>query len=253
MAFKPFMTYWKRFFKAVQILYLSLAFLTLQAHTCYLIYVKQALDRDEIVASHEDDEDLDSSNYTFSEQTLFGIKCAMVTMVASLLVTNFLTYRAHLLTAGAFKGIKMQYVNIEGYQYKKSLRCLNVLFILSQSYKLRYEKYVAYVNKHTASYVKRAMIAQVIFIGSILAFDFIQPYAIEEFAIPLSYYIGLIAMDFPKAVLFIVKVVLFPIVFGIHRLFMVFDATCCGAKQYPMHRSVAEDLELDRWIRDDAK
>ena len=101
------------------------------------------------------------------------------------------------------------------------------------------------MNKNTVPYVQRAMIAQGIFIGGIIAFDFIQPYAIEEFAIPTSYYIQLIAMDFPRAVLFVVKVALFPIVFIFHRLLLMIDTTCCGTKQHPYHRTISEDLELE--------
>ena len=192
------------------------------------------MDRDEILANHQDDEDLDSSNYDFSEEKLRYIKLGMVVMVGSLLVTNFLTYRAHLLTIQAFKWIKMQNLNGEGYGYRPKLQCLDILFIFSRSHKLRYDEYIQYVNKYTDVYKRRALIWQICSIGSILAFDFIQPWEIEEFGIPRSYYVLIIAMDFPRYVLFIVKVALFPIVFAIHRLLMCLNPTCCGRKQFPM-------------------
>ena len=41
------------------------------------------------------------------------------------------------------------------------------------------------------------------------------------------------------------KLLIFPIIFGIHRLLMAIDQNCCGSKCYPIKRSINEDLEID--------
>ena len=45
--------------------------------------------------------------------------------------------------------------------------------IFSQSYKMRYDEYVAYIKRYESIYVSRSLAAQLIFVGAILAFDLI--------------------------------------------------------------------------------
>ena len=139
----------------------------------------------------------------------------------------------------------MQNMNVEGFQYSKFGRCLNLLFIFSQSYKMRYDEYVAYIKRYESIYVSRSLAAQLIFVGAILAFDLIQPYQIEELKIHVSYYALLVAFAFPQFIFFCIKVALFPWIFALHRMFMCIDVTCCGRKKFPMARSISEDLEID--------
>ena len=47
-AFKPFMTYWRRFFRGASIAYLSFLFLAVQIFNVRLIYITWVLDYQEL-------------------------------------------------------------------------------------------------------------------------------------------------------------------------------------------------------------
>ena len=156
-AFKPFMTYWRRFFKAASIVYLTLLFLTVQIFNLRLIWYTRGLDYQEL--QDNKDEDADPDYYDFDRRKLREIKAALIILAMCMFVTNYLTYRAHLVTVQAFKSLKMQNMNVEGFQYSKFGRCLNLAFIFSQSYGMRYDEYVVYIKRNEEIYVTKSLAA----------------------------------------------------------------------------------------------
>ena len=149
LASKPFMTYWRRFFKVVTIIYLTILFIAVQAYNCVILIEKFALSYDEIIANYpwedanehiedvEDKRDLDDEDEEFkldpdfNERKYNETKIGLLILISCLFMTNYLTYRAHLVTIQAFKSIKMQNINVEGFKYNRGGRWLNILFIFS--------------------------------------------------------------------------------------------------------------------------
>lgn len=99
------MTYWRRFFKAASIVYLTLLFLTVQIFNLRLIWYTRGLDYQEL--QDNKDEHADPDYYDFDRRKLREIKAALIILAMCMFVTNYLTYRAHLVTVQAFKSLKM--------------------------------------------------------------------------------------------------------------------------------------------------
>ena len=63
----------------------------------------------------DDDDDEVELDRDFDEKNLSEIKIILLILIACLFVTNYLTYRAHIVTLQAFKSIKMQNIQVEGF------------------------------------------------------------------------------------------------------------------------------------------
>ena len=80
------MTYWRRFFKAASIAYLSLLFIAVQVFNVKLIWDTRALDYNEL--QNNKDEDADPEYYDFDERKLREVKAAFI--ILALCMTNII-------------------------------------------------------------------------------------------------------------------------------------------------------------------
>ena len=131
-------------------------FIAVQTYNCVILLEKFGMSYEEIIRNYwedvieniedvGDERDLDDEDEEFKldpdfdEQTFTQTKISLLILISCLFMTNYLTYRAHLVTIQAFKSIKMQNINVKGFNYSRRARWLNILFIFSQSYRLRYD------------------------------------------------------------------------------------------------------------------
>ena len=133
----------------------------------------------------------------------------------------------------------------KGKEYKPWLKPVNWLFFLSNTVLLSYDEYILYVRRNRSKDVTRATYSTIFILILGIGFQFITYDEIKELRLPNLFMVLIITTEFQMEFGLIWKLLIFPIIFGIHRLLMAIDQKCCGSKCYPIKRSVYEDLEID--------
>ena len=78
-------------------------------------YRGDSAEEDGTIRALEDDEEELALDQDFDEKNLTETKIIMLLLITGLFVTNYFTYRAHIVTLQAFKIIKMQNIKVEGF------------------------------------------------------------------------------------------------------------------------------------------
>jgi len=120
------------------------------------------------------------------------------------------------------------------------MKPINLLFSLSNTYWLRYDEYIIYVQREKKNYVRVALYSTIIMVSLIIGFQLVQMDDIKELRIPYTFIIMIIMLEFQIELGLVFKMILFPFAFGFHRLIMcIFRCCACGRRCYPVYRTIS--------------
>ncbi len=141
-------------------------------------------------------------------------------MIASMIPSNVLTYRARLFTMEIMKEIKRNNVEAEGIGYSSTKRKFNFLFCCGRFQRLSYNEYLLHRNRNGDKFSLQALYVKVVAILFLVTTQFYRKIFTDALAVPNWYIALLFLLEFQKLACFAIKLIFFWPVFLVHRLIM---------------------------------
>ena len=141
-------------------------------------------------------------------------------MIASMIPSNLLTYRARLFTMEIMKKIKRNHVDAEGIGYDSTKRKFNFLFCCRSYYKQSYDQYLLFRSRNADKFSLQALYVKVVAILFLVTTQFYRKVFTDALAVPSWYIPLLFLLEFQKLACFFVKLMFFWPVFFVHRVLM---------------------------------
>lgn len=196
-----FMAKWRAFAAFFQAFYFFVMMTVVQASTLYVLIVHSRL----------------GQTPKTQKTTLFYLEFLMI---ASMIPSNVLTYRARLFTMEIMKEIKRNNVEAEGIGYSSTKRKFNFLFCCGRFQRLSYNEYLLHRNRNGDKFSLQALYVKVVAILFLVTTQFYRKIFTDALAVPNWYIALLFLLEFQKLACFAIKLIFFWPVFFVHRLIM---------------------------------
>ena len=208
---------WINIWSFLQVLMLVCLTISIISSTIYILATLSTIDEQDLFNRYLDDMKEKGIEAELTEREVYVASWLVKGSVLFVIPACLLIYRSRLIQLQAFTTMKKHQGVREGVAYNRCLQSLDSVFCLSRLRKKNYIEYIVYMRKNMASRSKVAEKASLWILGIWLFIQFYYTELHDIFLTPL-YMLQVFLLLFQKFALFLIKMILFPFIFGFYAL-----------------------------------
>ena len=208
---------WINIWSFLQVIMLVCLTISVITSTIYIIAQLSTLDEADLYKKYQIDMEKKNMKAELTKREVYVASWLIKGSVLFVIPACLLIYRSRLVQLQAFTTLKKHQGMRTGVAYNPCLQALDYLFCLSRLRKKNYIDYIVYMRKNKENRSKVAEKASLWILGIWLFIQFYYNDLHDLFLTPL-YMLQVLLLLFQKFALFLIKIILFPFIFGFYAL-----------------------------------